>query len=351
MHRPVLTGSLLLMIIFLLFTQNAWAVSPDETWESAARAVSGHTKMVNAQTAMEAFERGQGVGRFIVLLKEPSVMANQPGQLRTQQQKLERRSLVQSVRDQALQAMPELPESAIVHRYDNLFGFSVRVSPEQLAVILKNPFVEQVEPVRVLRTKLRQGIPLQGAAKHRSLFTGQGISVAVVDTGIDYNNPYLSSGTGGFPNAKVIGGYDFGELKDDPMDRQGHGTACAGIVAGEPCADCGDYIGGVAQDAKLYALKVTSTPTGVSAGSDAFIAALDWVVTHQYDDPDHPIMVVSISMGGDMFMEACDDALPAMTRAADNARRGQRCDIRHTQRQETTTAPLHPNAGGRGASG
>jgi subtilisin family serine protease len=101
-------------------------------------------------------------------------------------------------------------------------------------------------------------------------------------------------GGGGFPNDKVLGGYDFGDDDPDPMPlEQAHGTACAGIAAGD-LGDAGDYIGGVAPNAKLYALKITAGSSG-SAGTDALVAAWDWCVTHQYDNEDYPILVVSTS--------------------------------------------------------
>jgi hypothetical protein len=125
-------------------------------------------------------------------------------------------------------------------------------------------------------------------------------------------------GGGGFPNAKVIGGYDTGQNENDPMDGNGHGTACAGIAAGD-LAEVGDYIGGVAYNAKLYALKITYSATGGFAYESDMIEAWEWCITHQYDDPNNPIMVISTSFGGDYHTENCDNVSPAMTATAANA--------------------------------
>jgi subtilisin family serine protease len=78
----------------------------------------------------------------------------------------------------------------------------------------------------------------------RPVYNGSGISIAIVDSGVDYNHPRL--GGGGFPNSKVIGGYDTGDRDNDPAPSdEAHGTACAGIAAGG-LGTFGDYIGGVA---------------------------------------------------------------------------------------------------------
>jgi len=135
-------------------------------------------------------------------------------------------------------------------------------------------------------------------------------------------------GGGGFPNAKVIGGYDFADNDRDPMPRggglnAGHGTACAGIAAGY-LGTAGDYIGGVASNAKLYALKVTSdADVNDIFPTYATLAAWDWCITHRDDDPSNPIRVISNSWGiyGAPFNDPhfADTFSPAMTHAADTA--------------------------------
>ena len=83
---------------------------------------------------------------------------------------------------------------------------------------------------------------------------GTGMVVAVIDTGVDYTHPDLGGSLG--PNYKVIGGYNFIENTPDPMDKNGHGTSVAGIVAMD-----GKYAG-VAPNAKILAY----VPQGVLSG-------------------------------------------------------------------------------------
>ncbi|MDD5760135.1 MAG: S8 family serine peptidase, partial [Desulfobulbaceae bacterium] len=142
-----------------------------------------------------------------------------------------------------------------------------------------------------------------------------GVAIAICDTGIDYTHPRL--GGGGFPNAKVIGGYDTGQEDTNPMDANGHGTACAGIAAGD-LGTTADYIGGVAYSAKLYALKITDSETGGSAWTSDIIQAWEWAITHQFDDPANPIMIISTSFGGGRYLTNCDNSEASLAIAAAN---------------------------------
>ena len=195
-------------------------------------------------------------------------------------------------------------------------GFSARVTPEGLASLAEDPHVLSIEKDGLLYPNLAQGIPLMNASAARLTYSGEGVSVAICDTGIDYT--HVALGNGGFPNSKVIGGYDTGDNDNDPMDLEGHGTACAGIAAGNLGSD-GDYIGGVAWGAKLYALKITQGSGGSAYISD-MIEAWEWCITHQYDDPNHPILIINTSFGAGRFTEYCDSESLAMTTAAANAK-------------------------------
>jgi subtilisin family serine protease len=193
-------------------------------------------------------------------------------------------------------------EITVLRKFDYIPGFAAKISLAALQRLLEHPDVASVEEDRILHAHTKQGIPVMNASLVRSVeaYAGQGLSIAICDTGIDYTHPRL--GGGGFPNAKVIGGYDFGGSKDrvwsqdaDPMDDNGHGTSCAGIAGGDLGAT-GEYIGGVAHQARLYALKI-SHGTGGSAYESDMIAAWEWCVTHQYDDLANPIQIISTSFG------------------------------------------------------
>ncbi len=211
------------------------------------------------------------------------------------------------------------PGIAVERRFSYQFGFSARVTASALQRILGSPEVIGVEKDVVLHMHLAQGLALMNAEAARGTYGGAGVSIAICDSGIDTSHPRLG-GTAGFPNAKVIGGYDTGDNDADPRPgiyAEAHGTCSAGIAAGS-LGTVGSYIGGVAPEARLYAIKISSGPGG-DATSSAMIAGWEWCVTHQNDDPANPILIISTSYGGGKYSGPCDAASPAMTAAAANA--------------------------------
>jgi serine protease AprX len=117
--------------------------------------------------------------------------------------------------------------------------------------------------------------------------TGNGVDVAVIDTGV---TPVAGLNTPG----KVIDGPDLSLESQNPslqhLDTNGHGTFMAGLIAGnEP----GGYQG-VAPDARIVSLKVGIADGGVDVSQ--VIAAIDWVVQHRNDNGMN-IRVINLSYG------------------------------------------------------
>jgi subtilisin-like proprotein convertase family protein len=144
--------------------------------------------------------------------------------------------------------------------------------------------------------------------------TGAGRSVAVIDTGVDYTISQL--GGGGFPNAKVIGGFDAADEDNDPMDCGGHGTSVSGVIAGPT---------GVAPDAKIVAIKVfssndvsNSTCSDVAFVSD-LIQGINFAITHKAE---FAIAAINMSLGAEPDSDNvgyCDSSEPAEAVALDAA--------------------------------
>jgi subtilisin family serine protease len=99
----------------------------------------------------------------------------------------------------------------------------------------------------------------------KSLSNGPAVHIAIIDTGIDYNNSELS--------AVFKGGFNFVGRNGDPLDDNGHGTHVAGIIA---AANNGAGVVGIASDVDVYSLKVLDT-CGSGRTSD-IIQAVQWIV-------------------------------------------------------------------------
>ena len=124
-------------------------------------------------------------------------------------------------------------------------------------------------------------------------YTGNGITVAVLDTGIDYNHLQLSSSSG---STDIINGHCFavtaGDCGNGFFDDHGHGTHVSGIITSDGIVDAnnGIFSKGVSPGATIWMAKVCNGQ-GSCYTSD-IAAAIDYVVTH-------PVAkVMSISLGG-----------------------------------------------------
>jgi subtilisin family serine protease len=197
----------------------------------------------------------------------------------------------------------------------NVFnGFSADIFRSDIEKINDLHHVKAVYPDNVVSITLKDSVSLMNATyvwqmkdSNNEFVTGENITVAIIDTGIDYIHPDLGGGFG--PGYKVIGGYDIYNNDPDPMDDYGHGTHCAGVVAAN------GTLKGVAPGAKLMVYKVLSS-SGSGASSDV-IAGIEMAI-----DPDgNPTTddgadIISMSLGGrgdpdDPIAQAVDTAADA----------------------------------------
>ncbi len=151
-------------------------------------------------------------------------------------------------------------------------------------------------------------------------FTGKGVDVAVIDSGISPVPGLTAPG-------KVINGPDLSFESQAPnltnLDTYGHGTFIAGIIAGRgDGAVAGQYVGdttnflGVAPDARILSLKVATSDGAVDVSQ--MIAAIDWVVQHKNDNGMN-IRVLNLSYGTDSTQDYSVDPLAFAVERAWNA--------------------------------
>lgn len=127
------------------------------------------------------------------------------------------------------------------------------------------------------------------------------ITVAVIDTGVDYNHPSLSS--------NMIPGYDFHQNDSDPMDitgsqNPGHGTHCAGIIGATGVVEGGTI--GMSPEVSILPVRFL----GENGGGDLNngIKAIDFAISKKVD-------VISASWGAAVSRSQAQPLLEAIQRA------------------------------------
>ena len=138
--------------------------------------------------------------------------------------------------------------------------------------------------------------------------TGKGVTIAVVDTGIDYHHREFKG--------RIGAGYDFVDGDSIAEDANGHGTHVAGTIA---AAKDGRGITGVAHDATIMPIRVLDED-GAGYLSDV-IRGVRWATNNGAD-------VINLSLGGTGYSQAMADA------------------IRHASRRGTVVVMAAGNEGG-----
>ncbi len=156
------------------------------------------------------------------------------------------------------------------------------------------------------------------------------VVVAVLDSGVDYTHedlvsniwtrpeklaPYFDDELGtfadehGFDSTNAIGGSTHargnGTAKSDPMDDNGHGTHCAGIIGAE--GDNGIGITGINQKVKIMPLKFLGR--GGSGTTEDAIAAINYAIDRKKNGVN--LRVISASWGSTSKSKALEDTIRA----------------------------------------
>jgi serine protease AprX len=141
-------------------------------------------------------------------------------------------------------------------------------------------------------------------------YTGKGVDVALVDSGV--------SPVKGMTSGNLLHGPDLSFESQNPnqihLDTYGHGTHMASIIAGRDVESTGSTyanggthnFNGIAPDARLISLKVASNDGATDVSQ--VIAAIDWVVEHAHD-PGFNIRVLNLSYGTDSTQDPSVDPL------------------------------------------
>jgi len=221
---------------------------------------------------------------------------------------------VSDVKERVIVGFKEKPDTELIkehggeikHKYNIISAIAASLPEKAIDALKNNPHVAYIErdyEVQAIEDSLPWGVDRidaelvwNGTEGGCDITEGGNagfcINISVLDTGIDYNHLDLAD------NYKVFG-YDFVNGDTDPMDDNGHGTHCAGIIA---AVDNDIGVIGVAPEAGLYAVKVLDS-SGSGYVSDV-IAGIEWSVNNSMN-------IISMSLGSDSDSTTLHDACNA----------------------------------------
>ena len=248
---------------------------------------------------LEALQRGGPVRVFIYLESEP-VPANELGALKQE---------VARVQERILQALGS-SEFVLGRRFEAIPALAGEITAAGLEKLKNLPGVRRVDLDSGVQAHLAQSVPLIRATDLHALgYTGEGVTVAILDSGVDTDHTDLSDdldgqecfctlppqgGSGCCPN-----GLERQSGAGAAEDGHGHGSNVAGIVTSRGAVSSV----GVAPDARIVAIRVFDD-SGNSCCSSDVVAGLDWIIANRPD-----VDIVNMSLGTFvLFSGNCDNA-------------------------------------------
>lgn len=275
---------------------------------------------LDAPVAVDAsLATASGPVEIVVELSDPPLAIAGSGTSRARQRAIVRE--LQGKQASLLTQLKSLGATEIARVTKALNAVIVRIDAASIPQVEALAGIRSIQPVGEYQLDLSETVPYIGASAVQAAgFDGSGVTVAVLDSGVDYTHRNLGgAGTiaayqavygtgpssaankvieaGSFPTAKVVGGYDFvGEAwpsgplapDPDPIDLEGHGTHVADIIGG---------LGGVAPGSGIYAVKVCSAVSSSCSGV-AILQGLDYALDPNFDgDMADRIDIVNMSLG------------------------------------------------------
>lgn len=173
-----------------------------------------------------------------------------------------------------------------------IYGFSVEGNPESIEKLAQqnSKQIISVSPVNQYKAQAEENVKIIGGEEIRGLFdknnrrlTGKGVTVGVIDTGVDYTHPDL--------RRNFAGGRDLVDNDADPMETKTlgratvHGTHVAGIIAAN------GKLKGVAPDAKILAYRALGP--GGGGTTENVLAAIEQAIKDKVD-------IMNLSLGNDI---------------------------------------------------
>jgi subtilisin family serine protease len=230
-----------------------------------------------------------------------------------------------SVAGAQAEVLSEVPagDLEVYQQYSHVPAFAGLADAEAIAALQADPRVAYVQVDERTSAHLGQSvIALQANVVHSNYnLTGQGVRVAVLDSGIDTDHPDLVSdlvaqrcfASGNIPSGGTTGACPGGVAQSaSAEDQNGHGSNVAGIITSD------GVVGsiGFAPDAEIVAVRVLDA-NGSGWVSD-WIAGMNWIVANQGT---LHVDVINMSLGTNLlYIGNCDPQFPPVATAVTQLR-------------------------------
>jgi subtilisin family serine protease len=313
-----------LVLAALLFSAGLYPLVVSAKEDASMEAAAHEQLVAKTEMYLSLLPKAQANGtlRVIVRLALPFTPESLHGDFSSIH---EQQARIWQAQETVLRAMSaSSARTARIYRY--VPYLAMEVDGTALWDLIVNPIVASVREDVPVPTTLDQSVPLIGALEAWELgYSGQGQSIAILDTGVDADHPFLAG--------KVVAEACFSTTYDGlgstsvcpngQEEQEGpgsasicsvggcdHGTHMAGIAAGE-----GEAFSGVAPDATILAVQIFSRfgpdqcrsygysgDCVLSYPSDQ-ISALEWVYEQRHT---HNIAAANFSLGGGRYTTGCD---------------------------------------------
>lgn len=271
--------------------------------------------------------KAQRVGHLPVIIRLRATFEPE-GQLRRAIEVEVQQTLIERSRKALLTELADVAghDPSLVKEFRSVPYVALGLSPEGLESLRRSNQVLDIEEDVILGPALSKSVAQIGApSAWENGYTGAGQTVAVVDTGIDKNHPFLSGkvvSEGCFStNYRILGASSVcpgsassvttansGLNCDIPGSECKHGTLVAGVIAGN-----GPGAAGVAKDATLISLNVYSRFENRELCNDVNVCALSFLsdqvraLERVFDiRREFRIAAVNFSISGRKYTAACD---------------------------------------------
>ncbi len=265
-------------------------------------------------------KRRKGSVRVIVGLK----MGFRPEGKLTRPRVERQRSKIKALQRKAL-AKVTTTKTTSIRRYRFIPYLAMKADAATLKKLNSAPEVDSIKEDVRMRLQLADSTPLIGAPQAWGAgYSGSGQTVAVIDTGIDKDHPFLAGKvvaeacySSGCPQDNQQGAYEDAGVPCSGASVCAHGTHVAGIAAGNGEDLEGVGFSGVAKDADLISVRLWPETGGLEAFQSNVLAGLEQVYAWRTR---FNIASVNMSLGWGMYESSCDDAFPSFKSAIDNLR-------------------------------